>query len=231
MTQAFEGQVVVVQAADLIQSRKLVPDLATWMQCFGLFTAAVARKRPESIPDLMAYMTIIARASQKYRWPSWVIYDQNFRLEVAGNPDQVWAKVDPSIYAQCFTGQSVSPENWCSQCQGLDQDARSSQQRGFGATPGVKCRQEARPQQGCTSQPRPECRHASNTISITGTANMDEMDESAGILMSAVAVVAPTQLRIARSLRIPNEAADQHMLMHAPCYHFRLASAKLRVHS
>ena len=46
-----------------------------------------------------------------------VIYDQNFRLEVAG---QVWAKVDPSIYAQCFTGQSVSPENWCSQCQGLD---------------------------------------------------------------------------------------------------------------
>ena len=120
MTQAFEGQVVVVQAADIIQSRKLVPDLATWMQCFGLFTAAVARKRPESIPDLMAYMTIIARASQKYRWPSWVIYDQNFRLEVAGNPDQVWAKVDPSIYAQCFTGQSVSPENWCSQCQGLD---------------------------------------------------------------------------------------------------------------
>ena len=83
-----QGQVVVVQAADLIQSRKLVPDLATWMQCFGLFTAAVARKRPESIPDLMAYMTIIARASQKYRWPSWAIYDQNFRLEVVGNPDQ-----------------------------------------------------------------------------------------------------------------------------------------------
>ena len=37
---------------------------------------------------------------------------------------------------------------------------------------------------------------------------MDEMDESVGILMSAVAVVAPTQLRTVRSLWIPNEAAD-----------------------
>ena len=68
----------------------------------------------------MAYMTIIARASQKYRWLAWVIYDQNFRLEVAGNAAQSWARVDPSIYAQYFTGQVVSSENWCSQCQGLD---------------------------------------------------------------------------------------------------------------
>lgn len=120
MSQTFEGQVVVVQAADLLQSRKLIPDLATWLQCFALFTAAVARKKPERIADLMAYSTIVARASQKYRWPSWVIYDQNFRLEVAGNTSQSWAKVDPSIYAQCFTGQAVSPENWCTQCQGLD---------------------------------------------------------------------------------------------------------------
>ena len=67
----------------------------------------------------MAYMTIIARVSQKYRWPAWVIYDENFRLEVAGNV-QSWARVDPSIYAQCFTGQAVSSDNWCSQCQGLD---------------------------------------------------------------------------------------------------------------
>ena len=30
---------------------------------------------------LMAYQTIIAKASQRYRWPSWVVYDQNFRQE------------------------------------------------------------------------------------------------------------------------------------------------------
>ena len=48
------------------------------------------------------------------------MYDQNFRQEAAGNPAQSSAKVDPSIYAQCFTGQAISAENWCSKCQCLD---------------------------------------------------------------------------------------------------------------
>ncbi len=76
--QAFKGQVVVVQAADLVQTRRLIPDLATWTQCFGLFMAVVARKRPDKVPELMAYLGIIAKASQKYKWPAWIIYDQNF---------------------------------------------------------------------------------------------------------------------------------------------------------
>lgn len=149
MTQAFEGQVIVVQAADLLQARKLIPDLATWMQCFALFTATVARKKPEKIPDLMAYATIMARASQKYKWPSWIIYDQNFRLEVAGNTLQSWAKVDPSIYAQCFTGQAISPENWCSQCQGLDHTSArcpyKQQKRSWGAAFGQNPPRSAQP--------------------------------------------------------------------------------------
>ncbi len=77
----------------------------------------MAVHKPERVVDLMAYMASIAKASQKYRWPSWVIYDQNFRQEAVGGG---WAKVDPSMYAQCFTGQAISPENWCSRCQCLD---------------------------------------------------------------------------------------------------------------
>ena len=119
VSQAFDGQIVVVQAANLVQTQRLIPDLATWVQCFGLFTSARARGKPERLPDMMVYMAIVAKASQKFKWPSWVIYDQNFRMEMAGNPTQSWAKVDPSLYAQCFTGQAFSSENWCSECQGL----------------------------------------------------------------------------------------------------------------
>lgn len=140
MSQAFDGQIVVVQAADLVQTRRLIPDLATWVQCFGLYTAAVARRKPEKLADMMAYMAIIAKASQKYKWPSWIIYDQNFRMDVAGNSTQCWAKVDPSLYAQCFTGQALSTENWCSQCQGLDHSSgrcpykpQAQQKRTWGA--------------------------------------------------------------------------------------------------
>ena len=120
VSQAFEGQVIVVQAADLMQNRKTIPDLATWAQCFGLLTAVIAKHTPGRVPELMAYLSIITKASQKYKWPSWVIYDQNFRMDAAGNPAQPWSKVDPSIYAQCFTGQALSAENWCTRCQSLD---------------------------------------------------------------------------------------------------------------
>lgn len=118
--QSLEGQVIVVQAADLLQDRKLIPDLATWTQCFALYTAVVASHDPGRVPDLMAYQSLVARTSRKYKWPSWLVYDQNFRQEAAGHPGICWAKVDPSIYTQCFTGQEITAENWCGRCQGLD---------------------------------------------------------------------------------------------------------------
>ena len=57
------------------------------------------------------------KASQRYQWPSWVVYDQNFRQEAAGNPHQSRARMDLSIYAQCFMSQAIS---WCTRCQCLD---------------------------------------------------------------------------------------------------------------
>lgn len=119
ISQTLEGQIVVIQAADLAQARKLIPDLATWLQCFAMYVAALEPK-PAKLRDLMAYQAMIAKASLKFRWPSWVVYDQNFRLEVAGNPRQAWARADSSIYTQCFLGQAVSMENWCRKCQSLD---------------------------------------------------------------------------------------------------------------
>ena len=81
----LEGQVVLVQAADLVQPKKLIPDLATWVQCFALYVAVLAPHQPSRVPDLMAYMSCIAKASLKYVWPSWLVYDQNFRQEAASS--------------------------------------------------------------------------------------------------------------------------------------------------
>ena len=118
--QSLEGQVLVVQAADLMQAQKLIPDLATWVQCFALYANALLTHHPNRMSKMMAYQSIIARASAKYKWPSWVVYDQNFRQEAMNNPSQSWARVEPSIYAQCFTGQAISLKNWHAHCQGLD---------------------------------------------------------------------------------------------------------------
>ena len=68
--QSFKGQVILVQAEDLLQSRKLIPDLPTWVQCFAIYVTVLAQKQPARIPELMAYAATIATARKKYKWPA-----------------------------------------------------------------------------------------------------------------------------------------------------------------
>ena len=49
----------------------------------------------------------ITKASIKFQWPSWVVYDKKFRMEAANTPTMDWSKVDPSINSQCGTGGYV----------------------------------------------------------------------------------------------------------------------------
>ena len=58
-SQMMDGQILLVQAADLNQRWKIIPDLATWLQCYALYVAMLAPDQPRSVPELMAYQTII----------------------------------------------------------------------------------------------------------------------------------------------------------------------------
>ena len=116
-----EGHIVIVRAEDLTASRKLIPDLATWMQCFAVYTAVITDKEPDRINNLLTYMVTIAKPSS---WLSWVVYDQNFWQEAANNGLKGWSTVDPSFYTQCFTYAAVSREKWCKSCQSIDHGSK-----------------------------------------------------------------------------------------------------------
>jgi hypothetical protein len=49
----------------LRRSRK-VTDIFTWLQCYGTYVSVLAPLYPDRIPELMAYMTTIIRASQDF---------------------------------------------------------------------------------------------------------------------------------------------------------------------
>ena len=114
--------VVLIQSAEAMSGqRKLIPDLTTWMQCFSIYTSVLATKHVEYIPELLAYSRDIIRASRQFKWPSWVIYDATYRRHMAETGQRDWSKVDPSIYARCFTGWA-RPPSWCTLCVTLDHD-------------------------------------------------------------------------------------------------------------
>ena len=117
---APEGSVILVNTYEYLQQRRLIPDLATWLQCCALYTAVICSRNPGRLTDLLGYMAQIAKASQRFKWPSWVIYDLNFRQEAASRDSTDWAHLDPSLFAQCFTGQAKQNEAWCKVCHSLD---------------------------------------------------------------------------------------------------------------
>ena len=46
-------------------ARKEVPDLLSWVQCFGVFASVIASKHPERTTQLLAYQTIIIREARR----------------------------------------------------------------------------------------------------------------------------------------------------------------------
>ena len=103
-----------------MQSSRVIPDLATRLQCFAIYAAVIAAKQPSRLPDLLAYMSIIPKASQKFLWQSWVVYNQNFHQKAASCGNSDWARVDPGIYVQCFTDMAIGSEEWCKYCQSIE---------------------------------------------------------------------------------------------------------------
>ena len=129
-----EGKIVLLQAADYVHSKKHIPDLATWIQCFATYSAVLLTRHSERAQSLLMYSATIARLSKKFRW---IIYDQYFRQEAADTSKTDWAKIDSSIYTQCFTGMSLT-DGWCSISTSMDHAKGSCPYQSTEDQPGQK---------------------------------------------------------------------------------------------
>lgn len=111
--------------------RKRTLDMNAWLQCFAVFVSVVSREAPESVPELMAYMGTIMRASQEYEGAAWATYDVAFRRQAASTGQREWSKVNTSLYSICFTGKArrsqrcdlcLSAAHKTAECCTLDED-------------------------------------------------------------------------------------------------------------
>ena len=116
----LEGRVLIVHMHELEVTKKTIPDFTTWAQCFAVYAAAILQKQPGRAADLMAYFFATANNARKYKWPSWVVYDQNFRQIMAENQDTVWAKTIPALFTECFIHAQKSQESWCKRCHAIE---------------------------------------------------------------------------------------------------------------
>ena len=71
-------------ASGLSRQRRKVPDLLSWVQCFGIYTAVVASRYPERIQKLLAYQTLMVREVRRCGGKGWLSYDSYFRQQMVG---------------------------------------------------------------------------------------------------------------------------------------------------
>ena len=78
---------------------------------------------PEEVPELMAYMIHIIKASQEYEGLAWFMYDEAYRRQAAATGFTEWLKINRSIFTVCFNSRAKSGVR-CELCLTLRHDAR-----------------------------------------------------------------------------------------------------------
>ena len=101
-------------------SRKEVPDLLSWLQCFGKYACVFSEKFPEKNRELWAYMIFLIRESQRCNGEGWRDYDSMFRQQAASAVDLEWSKVNNSLFSVTFLAQGSGRGKACKFCQETD---------------------------------------------------------------------------------------------------------------
>ena len=108
-------QVVILQGIEVARAkRKPVKDIYTWIQCFAIYMAVMAKHDPGSIPEMLAYMLTIMKAQQEFKEPAWRLYDKAYRKKASATGNRKWSQIDPLLYNQLFTGRAN--EAFCQHC-------------------------------------------------------------------------------------------------------------------
>ncbi len=105
-------------------ARREIPDILSWIQCFGVYICVVASKHPEKVPQLLAYQTMLIREARRCGGSGWTGYDTMFRLQAASDKGVDWSKLNSSLYATTFLAQQNGRGKTCHYC--LETDHASS---------------------------------------------------------------------------------------------------------
>ena len=100
--------------------RREIPDLLSWVSCFGVYAAVLSCKHPNMTKRLLAYQTTIIREARRCGGNGWRQYDSFFRQQVAGNPDAYWSALNTSLYAVTFLAQGGKGGQSCTSCMESD---------------------------------------------------------------------------------------------------------------
>ena len=118
-----EGEEATAQRLARNRGRRRTQDICVWSQCFAIYVAVMSTKWPQRVPEMMAYMIQIIRASQEYEGLWWFVYDEAYRRQAAATGHVEWSKINPSIFTVCFTSKAKKGQR-CKLCLSSSHSSR-----------------------------------------------------------------------------------------------------------
>ena len=91
------------------KEKKSISSIQEWIVCFNAYAAVILQREPERSKDLLAYSSLIVKASWDFEGEAWLNYDKFFRRQAAAEPTRYscWGEIEPSIWTQHF-GRAIA---------------------------------------------------------------------------------------------------------------------------
>ena len=96
-----------------------VTDLCGWLQGYAALVGVLSVRFPHSVPQLMAYQSLIVKAYREFDGLGWVQYDRAFRRQAAITKDLNWSRINTTLYSLCFPGKAKRA-SVCRHCLSCD---------------------------------------------------------------------------------------------------------------
>ena len=106
--------------------RREIPDILSWIQCFGIYVSVMASKFPERVPNMLAYQTTLVREACRCGGGGWIAYDMAFQQQAATDPECDWSKLNSSRYPVTFMAQASGKGKCFPHCLESDQTGDDS---------------------------------------------------------------------------------------------------------
>ena len=89
------------------RARSRVTDFYTWSTAWNNFLQALSVFRPQLLPSLIHYQSLITKFACQYSFSAWFTYDRLFRYTMANNASLSWARVDDDIFNRYLRGAQL----------------------------------------------------------------------------------------------------------------------------
>jgi len=101
-------------------SRREIPDILSWLQCFTSYAAVVCSKFPDKTRELLAYQAMMIGEARRCGGRGWLLYDAAFRQQMTSFETTDFSKINQSLYATTFLAYGGGRSKFCQDCMMAD---------------------------------------------------------------------------------------------------------------